>query len=275
VNATGSTALFLAAEDGFDEIVGLLVNAGADVNATGNQGATPLLVASRYGRVKAVETLIAAGANVNASTATGWTALHHASKGGHKAVVELLIANGADRDRVTGDGWTARRLAKRAHHSGLLELLPRVATGKDSAGADEGSNGDTAEANVDDLFLSLRVPIWGAQMEAVDALVAAGPAAVPRLLWDLEDISLTVGHRKAAAVALGRIGDHRADEPLLRLVTGFWAGSAGEREAARRRQGLIPDEFRGLATAARDALASLGHDITKFSDDIDSFPEGS
>ena len=81
---------------------------------------------------------------------------------------------------------------------------------------------------------------------------------------------MTAGHRKAAAVALGRIGDRRADEPLMRIVKGYWSDTPEEREAARKLESLIPDEHRALATEARSALKSLGHTFRFESDDDES-----
>jgi len=247
--------------------VELLISGGADVNAASNRGTTPIIVASRFGRTKPVEKLLATGADVNASTAEGWTALHHASKSGHTAIVELLIESGADTDRASDDGWTARRLAETAHHHAILELLPCPAPSTGPTSSQTDRRNEPQGNSVEDLFLRLRIPFWKAQMEAVDGLVAAGSEVVPGLLRDLQDTSLSAGHRKATATALGRIGDHRADEPLMQIVRGYWSGSDEARESARREQSLIPDEHLGLAMEAKAALSSLGHTIDTDQDD--------
>ncbi len=258
----GQTALLCAAGDGFAEVVELLVEAGADVNAATNQGTTPLIVASRRGRTSTVERLLAAGADPNASTEEGWTALHHASKAGHIGIVESLIENGADSDKLSHDGWTARRLAELAHHNQIAELLPPDEAAPATSAVQDHTSASRQGNNLEGLFHNLRIPNPATQMEAVDGLVAAGPEVVPTLIRDLEDTYLTAGHRKAAAVALGRIGDHRADEPLMRIVNGYWSGTPEEREAARKHQSLIPDEHLEFAQRAKEALVALGHDLS-------------
>ena len=73
------------------EIVELLVNNGADVNATHNGGGTPLHWAARKGHKQIVELLIANGANVNAQDEDGGTPLFHAS---NPEIADLLRKHG-------------------------------------------------------------------------------------------------------------------------------------------------------------------------------------
>jgi ankyrin repeat protein len=86
-----------AAGRGHKEIVELLIDEGADVNAKDKRGTTPLHEAAGRGHNKDVaELLIAKGADVNAKDDNGWTPLHHAVPDGHKEIAELLIAKGGD-----------------------------------------------------------------------------------------------------------------------------------------------------------------------------------
>ena len=74
---------------------------GVDVNAKDEFGSTPLHGAAGGGHEEIVELVIVAGADLHARTVPmlgggGWTPLHSAARQGHREIVELLIANGTD-----------------------------------------------------------------------------------------------------------------------------------------------------------------------------------
>ena len=74
------------------------MKAGANVNAANNRyGAPPLMLASQNGHAEVVKLLLAAGANVNATANNGSTSLMAASSNGHVDVIQLLKAAGADK----------------------------------------------------------------------------------------------------------------------------------------------------------------------------------
>ena len=64
------------------------------------EGRTPLQYAAREGHVDIVKMLIENDAKVNATDFNDCTALHHAARGGHVDVVKVLIQNGADVNAV-------------------------------------------------------------------------------------------------------------------------------------------------------------------------------
>ncbi len=94
-NLWGQRPLHQAIADGHAEIARLLIESGANVNATNNFNTTPLMLAADKSE-SIVKLLIAKGANVNAKGTMNSTALHSAAGSGNKIVAELLIANGAD-----------------------------------------------------------------------------------------------------------------------------------------------------------------------------------
>ncbi len=100
VNASqvdGSTALLWAAQRDDLEIADLLLTAGAKVFTANMDGATPLLLASVNGSAAMIGRLIKAGADPNASlTASGDTALMMASRTGKPDAVKLLLDLGAN-----------------------------------------------------------------------------------------------------------------------------------------------------------------------------------
>jgi len=146
VNAKDSrrwTPLHEATDWRHEEIVELLIAAGADVNAQTDDGLTPLGHAERHpeiadllrkhggktgeelakqepptakapdisihdaaliGNIEAVKQHLAAGTDVNTKGDNGETPLHEATGAGHKEVVELLIAEGADVNAKDGIG---------------------------------------------------------------------------------------------------------------------------------------------------------------------------
>ncbi|MEO7150543.1 MAG: ankyrin repeat domain-containing protein [Burkholderiaceae bacterium] len=65
VNLPGWTPLHYAASGPAPELVGLLLDRGAEVDALSPNGTTPLMMAARYGSWEGVELLLARGADPN------------------------------------------------------------------------------------------------------------------------------------------------------------------------------------------------------------------
>jgi ankyrin repeat protein len=92
----------------------------------GTSGYTPLHYASRAGHIDIVKVLIEAGAAVNAVTSVSLaSALHRAAYAGHLKVVEILLQAGAVVDLEDADGQTALYKATQQGHSEIVELLRR------------------------------------------------------------------------------------------------------------------------------------------------------
>jgi ankyrin repeat protein len=95
--------LFIAARNGCAEIVQLLLDSKADINAQAAgrlyPGWTALLAATEKGHTNIVQILLEHGANVNVTIAEGdkkgWTALKCAEAASHADIVRLLKAAGA------------------------------------------------------------------------------------------------------------------------------------------------------------------------------------
>src|SRR5205814_6288577 len=130
---SGSTALHLAADPGYRDIVELLLAAGAAVNATDKGGYTPLCDAARKGRADIVQMLLAKGAAVNTRAGeTGFTPLHLAAAGGDARVVQMLLAHDADRAAKDNFGAMPLETAARLHHTDAVQALlsPGPSSGK-------------------------------------------------------------------------------------------------------------------------------------------------
>jgi ankyrin repeat protein len=89
--------LFFGAAQGYEDIMGIALKNGADMEADGGSGFTPLLLAAANGHAATVRRLLVAGANVRAVTPDGRTALMLASQQGYADVLKVLLAYGADR----------------------------------------------------------------------------------------------------------------------------------------------------------------------------------
>ena len=99
----------------------------ADVRQADN-GRTALLVAAGGALVGIVSLLLENGADIGVSDNEGKTALHLATYGGpgHKDVISLLIEAGAEIDACDNNGQTALHLASRAAQHDIVSLLVRA-----------------------------------------------------------------------------------------------------------------------------------------------------
>ena len=114
------TPLELAVELNLDEIVELLINAGANVNTSnGADGWTPLHTAASASKCNMMMMLILHGANIEAQDRTGATPLFKAWAKG----AELLIAEGANVDAKDIRGTTPLMHAVRRDDVKIVEIL--------------------------------------------------------------------------------------------------------------------------------------------------------
>ena len=77
------------------EVLRTLLDAGAKVNVTSNDGVTALMLAADEGHVNNVQLLIKASADINARDKSGKTALQYAQEKEHRVIVRLLKEHGA------------------------------------------------------------------------------------------------------------------------------------------------------------------------------------
>ena len=85
----GTTALMLAAANGFEKVVELALRRGAAIDVQNNAGDTALIRAACYGHPAALLRLLRAGADVTLR-AHGHTALQFAKENGHTGCVRAL-----------------------------------------------------------------------------------------------------------------------------------------------------------------------------------------
>jgi ankyrin repeat protein len=121
----GHTPLGLACFFGHQDIVRLLLEKGADVNAASKnaQRVAPLHAATARQDAEIVEALLRAGADPNRRQEAGITPLHEAAAAGQDAIARLLVAHGAQRDARAEDGRTAADHARAKEHEALAGWL--------------------------------------------------------------------------------------------------------------------------------------------------------
>jgi uncharacterized protein len=136
------TPLYRAAEKGYTSVARLLVERGANKEATDSAyGRTSLSAAAEKGHINMVRMLIEHGANKEAANHIGLTALMWASIRGHVAVVEDLLEQGCDMDHaVSNNGYTALHWAAHQDQLEVAQLLLRFGAKIDL----RNNNGQTA-----------------------------------------------------------------------------------------------------------------------------------
>jgi len=92
----GMLPLHQASSNGYVEITKILIEKGANVNATTSNGYSPLMLACYAGHEQIVDLLIKNGANINQKDAVEKTPLIAAAQNGYKSIVSILIAEGAN-----------------------------------------------------------------------------------------------------------------------------------------------------------------------------------
>ena len=119
------TPLMTSAFNGNKEMALLLIQGGADVHHRDTAGYTPLHWAAFNGYSRVVQLLLNRHADVNARSNHGWTALLQASTRGHLSVTYILIEHGADVNAASNDGWTPLLKAAANGHFPEVKLLLR------------------------------------------------------------------------------------------------------------------------------------------------------
>lgn len=119
-------AIRRAPQDVIVRLVGVLIAAGANVDARDADGNTPLAEAISLEQPVVAKYLVDAGADVDGPTATGSRPIVEASKKGYGHLVTQLIASGADIEGRDAFGRTALLAAVAGGHQRLVDALVRA-----------------------------------------------------------------------------------------------------------------------------------------------------
>lgn len=118
----GANSLHIATQNGDKEIVELLVDAGANIEAIASNALTSLCIAAQVKQTGIVKTLIEHHANIECKFPSGANALYVSSYLGDTATAILLMKAGADR-KVTVEGIDIVTRAKSNGHIETAKLF--------------------------------------------------------------------------------------------------------------------------------------------------------
>lgn len=123
----GDAPLVMAAYEGHNEIVKLLLEAGVDVAAVDpGMKATALHAASYAGRTEAAKLLIAYKIDIDKQGPyNGYTALHDAIWQSHIETAKVIIEAGADLTLKSHQGQTALEFARSKRLNELVTLMEK------------------------------------------------------------------------------------------------------------------------------------------------------
>ena len=158
---TGRSALHFAARENRAEVVSVLLESKADINATDRTGKTPLTLAAENSAVETTKLLIERGADINKRDQIGGTSLTWACGLGGAATVKLLIDGGADLSVVDVNGLTPLIWAAGI---GKPESVKLILERKPDLSVQDGVTGDTA----------LMRAVRSGKTESVKILIDAG-----------------------------------------------------------------------------------------------------
>ncbi len=150
-----------ATREGDLEQVRTLIDAGADLDAQGDNGETPLNTAILEGHVLVASLLIDRGAGIQARNKGGFTPLHATAYVNAVEIAERLLRKGADvNDQQNKAGGTALSVASEEGHAGVAKVF--IAHGAD------------LEAGERNGYTPLTRALWRGHEEVVSLLLGSG-----------------------------------------------------------------------------------------------------
>ena len=223
----GHTALHRAASEPQPRNVQILLNAGADVDATNRWGQTALMIAAEKGQSGNVELMLKAGADVERIDDDGCSALHLACKNGNRNAVKRLVEAGADLARTNRWGRTPLDEA-------VWENRPEVAKMLRAAGAP----GTLTEPQPDGTIRGIVVDEKGAPLRNVVIHVQrqAGGTNKPGGHVELRtgaDGSFRMDGETAGCYRFASVS--RLDDPVVVCLTNDWDAQLDVRVQVSRR----------------------------------------
>ena len=207
-------ALVQLCEEGNDHALGMLIQAGVDVNVElKDKELTPMEAAAEHGHAKCVHLLLEAGADVKPKEHTSYsTPVHFALRRGHLSCLSLFIEAGAIRH------WTAAlsTVAREGHEECLDLLLDKVDNPTDlgSALKDAAANGRSncvkklldagADVNASSKYdkqTALILAVAKGFFECVELLIQAGA-----------DLNAAPQYGSTAIIAASQYLNHRTEK---------------------------------------------------------------
>jgi len=195
-----------------------LIQNGADVNITTNDGNTALILAANLNKLNLAELLLSKGADVNAKNKQGYSALIAASIKGFRELICPLVRKGADKDAQDSQGKTALQYAEQYDQQEIIQLLKNPCPQETLDNNIAQVSGNKADDRlIEKLIESLKDRDPSVRWESAKRLgdLKDNRGLVP-LIGALSDNHAYV--RRRAAVALGEQHDLRAVDPLIKAL---------------------------------------------------------
>ncbi|KAJ7229573.1 ankyrin repeat-containing domain protein [Mycena haematopus] len=115
--------IIVASYYGHTKIVSILLDKGADINATGGIYGSALQAAAAGGHIEIVSILLDKGADINAAGEGYGIALQAAAAGGHTGIVSILLDKGADINATGGIYGSTLQAAAAGSHIEIVSIL--------------------------------------------------------------------------------------------------------------------------------------------------------
>ncbi len=106
------TALMYAAQEGWIDVVKILIENKADLDIYDNTKKNALMYAAGHGHKEIIDILLESGANLDAQERFGWTAFMMAIKAGYIKIVNLFIKHQTSINLKNKEGETSLTIAK-------------------------------------------------------------------------------------------------------------------------------------------------------------------
>ncbi|KAI2888328.1 hypothetical protein CBS76997_8234 [Aspergillus niger] len=133
-NHTGQTPLSLAAENGHEKIVQMLLERDASTETESSKDQTPLLLAAANGHERIVQMLLERGVSTETENSDGQTPLSLAAANGHERIVLMLLVRGATIETISSKDQTPLSLAAENGHEKVVQILLEVGAAIEAKG---------------------------------------------------------------------------------------------------------------------------------------------
>jgi ankyrin repeat protein len=192
-----------------NNVINLLLNAGADRDSRSYDGKTALMIAARQGLTEITRTLISKGATINAQEDCGnWiipnyeagtedefiksqhlrTALVFAVEQGHSKIVEELLENGADINILDNKKKLPINIAIQEGYTDIIKLLQNTG----------------AKASIGDIEFSAPALLGAAKQGNLEILKSALAAGIDPNVSEIDDNPRNPRHKTALMFAVER-----------------------------------------------------------------------
>ncbi|KAI4946132.1 hypothetical protein J4E91_007575 [Alternaria rosae] len=208
-------ALHFAASNGMVHGADFLIGKGVEISRTCASEKTALILAAKYGHLAIVKLLLARGASLHERSGNGCTVLMWAAEYGQHKVVHYLLEAGARVDDRSEEALTALSLASMFGRLEAVQLLIE-------SGADINALSVVPESFTPAMFAALQ-----GHAEVLQVLLSHGADYKPdfEVEWadgdTILDMTLTKGHLAAAKILLEALGgpDYPKDSVALQIAT--------------------------------------------------------